>query len=110
MSATFVQDGDSIDYTPGTAVSAGDVIVIGDTVAVAKKDIAANTKGSVTVAGVFAFVKAATSSSAIADGVNCYWDAENEIPTTTAGSNKLIGKSVGAADADDTTVDINLNQ
>ena len=40
--ATFVQDGCAIDYTPGAAIAAGDVVVQGDLVGVAKRPIAAN--------------------------------------------------------------------
>ena len=40
--ATFRHEGASIDYTPGSAISAGDVIVQGELVGVAKLDIAAN--------------------------------------------------------------------
>ena len=44
--ATFVQAGDQIDYTPGAAVAAGDVVVQGDLVGVAKQPIAANAPGA----------------------------------------------------------------
>jgi len=41
--AVFVQEGDVIDYTPSSAVAAGDVVVQGDLIGVAKQPIAANT-------------------------------------------------------------------
>ncbi|MFQ3588264.1 MAG: capsid cement protein, partial [Fimbriimonadaceae bacterium] len=41
--AVFVHDGECIDYTPGAAVAAGDVVVQGDLIGVAKQPIAANT-------------------------------------------------------------------
>jgi len=108
--ATFVHDGKSIDYTPALAVDAGDVIVQGDLVGVAKLDIAANALGALAVSGVFDFPKSTGSSSAITAGAKCYWDADNEVATTTAGSNKLIGKAVAAADDDDATVRIRMSQ
>jgi predicted RecA/RadA family phage recombinase len=36
--ATYVQHGDSIDHTPGAAVAAGDVVVQGELVGMAKLD------------------------------------------------------------------------
>ena len=58
MAAVFVHDGSSIDYTPGAAVAAGDVVVQGDLVGVAKLDIPANVLGALAVTGVFDFPKA----------------------------------------------------
>jgi len=43
--ATFIHDGNAIDYTPGSDVSAGDVVVQGELVGVTKRDIPANTLG-----------------------------------------------------------------
>ena len=62
--ATFIQDGKSIDYTPGSAVSAGDVVVQGDLIGIAKLDIAADALGALAVKGVFDFPKAAGDSTA----------------------------------------------
>ena len=107
---TFIHDGDSIDYTPALAVDAGDVIVQDEMVGVAKLDIAAGALGALAVAGVFDFPKSTGSSSAIVAGDNCYWDADNEVATTTASTHKLIGKAVKAAADDDTTVRILMNQ
>jgi predicted RecA/RadA family phage recombinase len=107
---TFLQEGDSVDYTPSAAVSAGEVVVQGDLVGVAKKDIAADELGALAVAGVFAFPKATGSSTAIAVGVNAYWDAGNEVATATASTHKLIGKVIKAATDDDTTVQVRMNQ
>jgi predicted RecA/RadA family phage recombinase len=39
-----------------------------------------------------------------------YWDAVSEVATTTAGSNKLIGKAIADADADDETVRVRMSQ
>ena len=70
----FIHDGKSIDYTPASAVTAGDVIVQGDLVGVAKLDIAANQLGSLAVEGVFDFPKATGGGSAIAVGTSVFWD------------------------------------
>ena len=108
--ARFVHDGNAIDYTPGSAVTAGDVVVQGELVGVAKLDIAASALGALAVTGVFDFPKATGAGTAITAGANCYWDAANSRATTTATGNKLIGKVVAAAaDADD-TVRVRLSQ
>ena len=72
--ATFVQDGCAIDYTPGAAVAAGNVVVQGALIGVAKRPIAANELGALSVEGVFDFPKATGGGSAVAAGVNVYWD------------------------------------
>ncbi len=57
--ATFIQDGDAIDYAPdvNTNVEAGEVVIIGDLVAVAKYDIPSNTVGAVSLRGVSELAK-----------------------------------------------------
>ena len=108
--ARFVHDGNLVDYTPGSAVTAGDVVVQGELVGVAKVDIPANVLGALAVTGVFDFPKATGTGTAIATGANCYWDATNQRATTTASGNKLIGKSVRAAADADATVRIRMSQ
>ena len=44
--AVYVHEGDAVDYTPGSDVAAGDVVVQGELVGVARTPIAANTAGS----------------------------------------------------------------
>jgi len=101
--ATFRHEGQYVDYTPGSAVSAGDVVVQGSLVGIATKAIAANVQGALCLRGVFDIAKATTSGSAITAGAKLYWDAGNEIVTTTAGSNKAIGYAAEAATASATT-------
>jgi len=98
--ATFVHDGNTIDYTPATDVAAGDVVVQGELIGVAKVPIPADKLGALAVTGVFDLPKAA----------NVYWDEANQQATTTATGNKLIGKTVAAAGDDDTTVRVRLSQ
>jgi len=108
--ATFVHDGNSVDYTPGSAVTAGQVVVQGELVGVAKVDIPANALGALAVVGVFDFPKATGVGTAISAGANCYWNAAAQQATTTATGNKLIGKCVRAAVDADTTVRIRMLQ
>jgi len=106
--ATFVQEGCSIDYTPGGAVAAGDVVVQGDLVGVTKRPLAANEAGALSVDGVFDFAK--NTGVAYTVGTILYWDDTNNVVTTTASGNKQIGKVVRAAASADTTVRVRLSQ
>ena len=108
--ATFVQDGRYVDYTPGSAVSAGAVVVQADLVGVAVRDIPANTLGVLAVEGVFTFPKATGASTAIAVGTTVYWASGTSTATATATSNTLIGKVVKAAADADATVLVKLFQ
>ena len=110
--ATFIHDGKAIDYTPGSAVSAGDVVVQGELVGVAKVPIAANALGALAVTGVFDLPKATGGGTAITAGANVYWDvADTEAKEDSeSGANKLIGKTVAAAADGDATVRVRLSQ
>lgn len=108
--ATFIHDGDSIDYKPGGNVTAGSVIVQGELVGVAKRDIPANALGALAVSGVFDVPKATGASTAISAGALVYWDASGQVATTSPSSNKLIGKVVKAATDGDATVRVRLSQ
>ena len=110
--AQFIHDGNSIDYTPGADVSAGDVVVQGELVGIAKLDIAANTLGALAVAGVFDLPKTAGVGEAITIGSKVYWDVADGVAKTDdeSGANKLIGKTIVAAGDDDATVRVRLSQ
>ncbi|MCA9253807.1 MAG: DUF2190 family protein [Phycisphaerales bacterium] len=110
--AKFIHDGNSIDYTPSADVAAGDVVVQGESVGIAKTAIAANLIGAIAVTGVFDVPKATGASTAITAGANVYWDATNSVATTDddTGNNKLLGKTVLAASDADATVRVRLMQ
>ncbi len=75
-------------------------------------DTAANTLGSLAVAGAFDFPKSTDAGSAITAGTKLYWDeADGEAKADDeTGANKYIGKATeDAADAD-TTVRTRLEQ
>jgi len=112
--ATFVQQGEAIDYTPGGAVAAGQVVVQRDFVGVAKTPIAANTPGALAVVGIFDVVKAAVAFTA---GVAVFWDADGNpvggtpgtgAATTSASGNTFMGFAVAAAGETATTVRVSL--
>ena len=110
--ATFVHDGNAIDYTPGSDVAAGDVVVQGDLIGVAKQLIAANVLGALAVTGVFDLPKTAGVGEAIAVGSKVYWDVADQVAKTDdeSGANKLLGKTIKAAGDDDATVRVRLDQ
>jgi predicted RecA/RadA family phage recombinase len=52
--AVFRQEGNALDYTPGSAVAAGDVVLLGaNLVTIARLDIPANRLGAVHKNGVY---------------------------------------------------------
>ena len=112
MSTKFIQRGDAVDYTPGGDVSAGDVVVQGELVGVAKLDIQTGKLGALAVTGLFDFPKAAGAGTAIAVGTRVYWDEAEQVAKadSEAGANKEIGKTVKAAADDDTLVRVRLTQ
>ena len=110
--ALYIQEGRSIDYTPVAAVAAGDVVVQGDLVGIAKGDIAAGRLGALAVEGVFEVPKATGVGTAITAGSTLYWDAAESVAKTDSetGANKLLGKSTAAASDDDETIHVRLGQ
>lgn len=56
--ANFVAEGKVIDYTPDADVTAGDILTIGNIVAVAKHDIDSGDLGSVAVEGIYSLADA----------------------------------------------------
>ena len=107
---SFVKPGDAIDYTPVSAVTAGDVVVQVDLVGVAKLDIAAGVKGSLHVTGVFDFPTDTGSGSALPAGTKVYWDATSKILSTSSGDGKYLGKVVKAAADADATARVRMSQ
>jgi predicted RecA/RadA family phage recombinase len=112
--AQYIQTGNSINHTPQAALTAGDVVVIGDLVAVAKLDIAAGQLGALALEGVFEVPKeAAAADKAIAAGVKVYWNATDKRVETTPGdpaTHKYMGKTITAALTTDTTTQVRLEQ
>lgn len=110
--AIFRHQGAAIDHTPAADVAAGDVIVQGELVGIARLDIKANTLGALAVEGVFDFPKATGGGTAITAGAEVYWD-EGAVEATTdaaSGANKRIGRSVRDAADGDALVRLRLSQ
>jgi predicted RecA/RadA family phage recombinase len=106
MKAIMIHEGAAIDYTPTSAVSAGDVIVQTDLIGIAKLPIAANTLGALAIEGVFDVVK---TNVAVNAGQMIYWDAANQYATTSSSGTKYMGKAVRAAAAGDARVRVKLS-
>lgn len=99
-----------VDYTPGSAVSAGQVVVIGSLLGFAEVDIEANRLGALAIGGVFDVVKA---NEEITAGAAVYWDADGNpyggtagtgAATTTSSGNTFAGFALATAGATATTV------
>ena len=113
MKAVYVQKGDDIDYTPGSDVGAGDVVVIGaNLLGIAKLDIKSGELGALSLKGVFDMPKTAGTGTAIANGAKVYWDATNKVVVATdnSGANLSLGKTVAAAVDAGTSVRVRLRQ
>ena len=67
---TTVAEGNSIDYTPSSAVAGGGLVLQNDLFGIAVNAIAANALGALTIEGIFRFPKVASSSEVIAVGDN----------------------------------------
>lgn len=73
MASNYVQCGDVINWTNGgSAVSSGDVVVIGQILGVALVDIANGATGAVAIEGVYTVPK--VSGAVIAQGESLSWD------------------------------------
>lgn len=104
--ASYVADGDLFDYTPGSAVAAGDVVVIGAMVGVAPRPIAANTLGALAIEGIFSLPCATGATGAQGSAIN--WYATSGVAHASTGV--AAGKLAKARAADDTTVHVLINK
>lgn len=92
-----------VDYTPGSAVSIGDVVVLGQVPYVAHRAIAAGEKGALAAGG--GVYEGITDGSLDTPGALVYWDdTEGEFVAGTSG-NKHFGYTLpdqGATSDQDT--------
>jgi predicted RecA/RadA family phage recombinase len=79
--AVYLGEGESIDYTAGSAVASGDVVVQGSLPGFVRNPIAASTLGSLGTTGLWRVVKA---NGAITAGAAVYWDADGSPQGGTA--------------------------
>ena len=115
--AKYVQDDETIEYTPSADVAAGQVVAQGDLIGVAKTPIAANKLGSLAVEGVFDCPKATGGGTAITAGATLHWKASDSTATMAANDGgqvpvvyPVLGKAIVAAADADATVRVRLHQ
>lgn len=116
----FVQDGKTIDHTPGSAVVAGDVVVVGTHPLPALSDIASGALGALAAEGIFDFAQI-NGGAGFSAGDTAYWDANGTsvadiaagdtlsgCVTSVAGDGELLGMVAKDSDAADTNVRVRL--
>ena len=104
--ASYVQDGDLLDYTPGSAVAAGEVVVIGSLVGVAPRAIAANALGALAVEGVYEIPCATGATGAQGSAISYY--AVSGVAHASTGV--AAGKLAKARLVGDASVQVLLNK
>lgn len=109
--ATFLYEGSTLDFIPVADVAAGDVVVQGDLIGVAKTSIAANVLGALAIEGVFDFAKEAGGGVTFTVGSIAYWDDTNNVAVASdgGGTNKRLGKVIAAAADTYTSVRVRLD-
>lgn len=109
--AAYYEHGDAlmVDHTPASAVDAGQMIVAGDSVRIAKQDIPANTLGALAAGGaVFKVDKAVGGSVTFADGAPVDCDETNQLAVASGDGDAHMGLAVGAAGNSDDHVMVHL--
>lgn len=86
------QDASAVDYTPSSAVTGGDVIVLNGLVGVATSDIAANEQGSLSVEGI---KKVPKTTAAWTVGLPVHWNPTGDPDGGTSGTGAANQLGVG---------------
>lgn len=103
----YVHDGNTIPYIATAAVAAGEVVVVGAIVGVAKSAGAIGELISLQRTGVVRLPK--VTADVIAQGAAVYWNDTTNLITTTAAGAVLAGKAWEAAGNGITQVNVILN-
>jgi predicted RecA/RadA family phage recombinase len=108
--ATFVHDGDVIDFTPTVDVPAGTIVRKDYWVGIAKHAIAANQRGVLAVTGVYDIPKPAGAGVEFGIGGDVFWSESNSIgyPSQLDPGDVFIGHAVEPAPDDAETVRVRL--
>lgn len=110
VEANYIQEGESLDFTPATAMVPGQVVQLPDGRAGVVNDaIAAAAKGSVSVCGVYEIAK--TTSMVILDGGRVYWDYSANAAYFKKVDDRdfYVGIAIGDAAATATTMRVAFN-
>jgi predicted RecA/RadA family phage recombinase len=113
--AVFIQADGTVDFTTSSAIAAGDVIVRGLILGIAKQAYAANTLATIHTRGQFRVKK---KTGAIVVGAIIFWDIDGSPVSGTASSGAasptrssgdlILGKALAAQASGDETVDIEM--
>lgn len=107
MARNYIQPGDTITIPAPAAVAGGFPVVAGDIVGIAQGDAAISAPVDVKCSGVWELPKVAANNFAL--GAAVYWDAGDELATTTATDNTKLGVAVEAAPGDAASVRVRLS-
>lgn len=107
--ALFIQEGESINYTPAAAVAAGKIVQMGGFIGIAKRPIAAGALGVLAITGVFAFAKSGSSGPTFEPGDPVFFTLATSLASRTGGSGTIhVGTCTESAGASATTVKAKL--
>lgn len=104
ITAQYIGEGRSIPYTPsGSALSAGDVVDLGDLVGIAATDIADGEQGTLLIEGEFYVPKKGSPAETWTQGEKLFWDVGTTAFTDTSSySEAVAGVASRAAESSDT--------
>ena len=88
----FVSQGNTLEFTASADVSSGDVVVVGAAIGIAAGDVANGETGTLNLGGVYDIPKAPSQAWTV--GAAVYWDDGDDVATTVAEDNALLGIAV----------------
>ncbi len=108
VGAIYVHEGVTVPIVTDVEIPAGNVVVLGKLVGIAKFGICPNSRGSITVAGVFDVVKDPTTN--IPAGTILYWSKISHHVIKNQYQHSMIGIAVEDAPPSSLTVKVRLVQ
>lgn len=102
--ATFVKEGQNIDFVLTANVAVGDVVVIGSKIGIALT--AGSTGDTIAVKTNGVWTMAAVTGTAFSVGDTLYWDDTANNLTKTSTSNTLVGVALEAKESAGTTAKV----
>ncbi|WP_333830400.1 DUF2190 family protein [Pararhodobacter sp.] len=107
MAKNFIQPGDTITIPAPSDVAGGFPVIAGDIVGIAQGDAASGADVDVKTSGVWELPKVGANDFTL--GAKVYWDSDDDLATTTASENTLLGVAVAAAGASTAAVKVRLS-
>jgi len=108
IGAIYVHEGMTIPIVTDAEIPAGNVVVLGKLVGVAKFGICPKSRGNITVAGVFNLVKDPTTNIPV--GTILYWSKISHHVIKNQYQHSMIGIAVETAPAGSRSVKVRLKQ